>query len=236
METKEKYMRRALELAAMGEGRTSPNPMVGCVVVKDGRIISEGYHEKFGEYHAERNALLRCEKDPAGADLYVTLEPCCHQGKTPPCTDIIIEKKIGRVFVGSLDSNPLVAGRGVAILRDSGIKVETGILEEECLKLNEVFYHYISTGTPFVAAKYAMSADGRIACASGDSKWITGEAARRQVHMLRKRYSGILVGIGTVLADDPMLETYLEDVRTALNVHFSMKGAGIQIAMIRQCG
>ena len=109
METKEKYMRRALELAAMGEGRTSPNPMVGCVVVKDGRIISEGYHEKYGEYHAERNALLRCKEDPAGADLYVTLEPCCHQGKTPPCTDIIIEKKIGRVFVGSLDSNPLVA-------------------------------------------------------------------------------------------------------------------------------
>ena len=211
METKEKYMRRALELAAMGEGRTSPNPMVGCVVVKDGRIISEGYHEKYGEYHAERNALLRCKEDPAGADLYVTLEPCCHQGKTPPCTDIIIEKKIGRVFVGSLDSNPLVAGRGVAILRDSGIKVETGILEEECLKLNEVFYHYISTGTPFVAAKYAMSADGRIACASGDSKWITGEAARRQVHMLRKRYSGILVGIGTVLADDPMLNCREEE-------------------------
>ena len=211
METKEKYMRRALELAAMGEGRTSPNPMVGRVVVKDGRIISEGYHEKYGEYHAERNALLRCKEDPAGADLYVTLEPCCHQGKTPPCTDIIIEKKIGRVFVGSLDSNPLVAGRGVAILRDSGIKVETGILEEECLKLNEVFYHYISTGTPFVAAKYAMSADGRIACASGDSKWITGEAARRQVHMLRKRYSGILVGIGTVLADDPMLNCREEE-------------------------
>ena len=211
MDIREKYMKRALELAAMGEGRTSPNPMVGCVIVKDGRVISEGYHEQYGQYHAERNALLKCAEDPAGADLYVTLEPCCHHGKTPPCTDIIMEKKIGRVFVGSMDSNPLVAGKGVQILMDSGITVETGILEEECLKLNEVFYHFIRTGTPFVAAKYAMSADGRIACASGDSKWITGEEARRQVHMLRKRYSGILAGIGTVLADDPMLNCRVEE-------------------------
>ena len=205
MEVKERYMRRALELARMGEGRTNPNPMVGCVIVKDGRIIGEGYHEKYGEYHAERNALLRCGEDPAGADLYVTLEPCCHYGKTPPCTEIIIEKKIGRVFIGNVDPNPKVAGGGVKILQEQGIEVETGILEEECRKLNEVFFHYISTGRPFIAAKYAMSADGKIACASGDSKWITCETARKQVHMLRKRYSGILVGIGTVLADDPML-------------------------------
>ena len=211
MNNKEKYMRRALELARLGEGRTSPNPMVGCVVVKDGRIISEGFHEKYGEYHAERNALLRCAEDPAGADLYVTLEPCCHYGKTPPCTQIIIEKKIGRVFVGSMDINPKVAGGGVKILRENGIAVETGLLEEECLKMNEVFFHYIETGRPFVAAKYAMSADGKIACASGDSKWITGEPARKQVHMLRKRYSGILVGIGTVLADDPMLNCREEE-------------------------
>lgn len=210
MQEKEEYMRRALELARKGEGHTSPNPMVGCVVVKDGRIISEGYHEKYGEFHAERNALTRCTEDTTGADLYVTLEPCCHQGKTPPCTDIIIEKKIARVFVGSMDSNPLVAGKGVQILRDHGIYVETGILEEECLKLNEVFYHYITAKTPFVVMKYAMTLDGKIACATGDSKWVTGEIARAQVHRMRGRYRGIMVGIGTVLADDPMLNCRVE--------------------------
>ena len=210
MQKKEEYMRRALELARKGEGHTSPNPMVGCVVVKDGRIISEGYHEKYGEFHAERNALTRCTEDTAGADLYVTLEPCCHQGKTPPCTDIIIEKKIARVFVGSMDSNPLVAGKGVQILRDHGIYVETGILDAECRKLNEVFYHYIATKTPFVVMKYAMTLDGKIACATGDSKWVTGESARTQVHRMRGRYRGIMVGIGTVLADDPMLNCRVE--------------------------
>ena len=210
MQKKEEYMRRALELARKGEGHTSPNPMVGCVVVKDGRIISEGYHEKYGEFHAERNALTRCTEDTAGADLYVTLEPCCHQGKTPPCTDIIIEKKIARVFVGSMDSNPLVAGKGVQILRDHGIYVETGILDAECRKLNEVFYHYIATKTPFVVMKYAMTLDGKIACATGDSKWVTGEIARTQVHQMRGRYRGIMVGIGTVLADDPMLNCRVE--------------------------
>lgn len=210
MQEKEEYMRRALELARKGEGHTSPNPMVGCVVVKDGRIISEGYHEKYGEFHAERNALTRCTEDTTGADLYVTLEPCCHQGKTLPCTDIIIEKKIARVFVGSMDSNPLVAGKGVQILRDHGIYVETGILEEECLKLNEVFYHYITTKTSFVVMKYAMTLDGKIACATGDSKWVTGEIARAQVHRMRGRYRGIMVGIGTVLADDPMLNCRVE--------------------------
>ena len=210
MQKKEEYMRRALELARKGEGHTSPNPMVGCVVVKDGRIISEGYHEKYGEFHAERNALTRCTEDTAGADLYVTLEPCCHQGKTPPCTDIIIEKKIARVFVGSMDSNPLVAGKGVQILRDHGIYVETGILDAECRKLNEVFYHYIATKTPFVVMKYAMTLDGKIACATGDSKWVTGEIARTQVHRMRGRYRGIMVGIGTVLADDPMLNCRVE--------------------------
>ena len=211
MQKKEEYMRRALELAKRGEGYTSPNPMVGCVVVKDGRIISEGWHERYGEFHAERNALLRCKEDPAGADLYVTLEPCCHYGKTPPCTEIIIEKKIGRVFVGSMDSNPLVAGKGVQILKDAGIAVETGILGEECRRLNEVFYHYMETGMPFCVMKYAMTLDGKIACVTGDSKWVTGEAAREHVHFLRHRYKGILVGIGTVLADDPMLNCRLSD-------------------------
>ncbi len=207
----EQYMRRALELAKKGEGHTSPNPMVGCVVVKDGRIIAEGYHERYGGFHAERNALTNLAESAEGADLYVTLEPCCHYGKTPPCTEIIIEKKTGRVFMGSLDVNPLVAGKGVRILREHGIEVHTGILEKECLDLNEVFYHYMSANTPFVAAKYAMSLDGKIACASGDSKWVTGEEARQQVQVLRKRYTGIMAGIGTVLSDDPMLNCRCED-------------------------
>lgn len=218
MQKKEEYMRRALELARKGEGHTSPNPMVGCVVVKDGRIISEGYHEKYGEFHAERNALTRCTEDTAGADLYVTLEPCCHQGKTPPCTDIIIEKKIARVFVGSMDSNPLVAGKGVQILRNHGIYVETGILDAECRKLNEVFYHYIATKTPFVVMKYAMTLDGKIATKTGASKWITGEAARAEVQHMRHRYMGIMAGIGTVLADDPMLNVRVEGWKSPIRI------------------
>ncbi|MCD8054486.1 MAG: bifunctional diaminohydroxyphosphoribosylaminopyrimidine deaminase/5-amino-6-(5-phosphoribosylamino)uracil reductase RibD [Lachnospiraceae bacterium] len=211
-------MRRALELAAQGRGHTSPNPMVGCVVVKDGRIISEDYHHRYGEYHAERNALSHCTEDPAGADLYVTLEPCCHYGKTPPCTDIILEKRIGRVFVGAMDSNPLVGGKGVAILRAHGIPVETGILEAECRAQNEVFFHYIETGHPFVVLKYAMTLDGKIACESGDARWVTGEEARRHVHGLRGYYRGILVGIGTVLADDPLLNCRIPGGRDPVRI------------------
>lgn len=209
--THEEYMRRALELARRGEGHVSPNPMVGCVVVKDGRVIAEGCHERVGEYHAERNALRNCSEDPAGADLYVTLEPCCHYGRTPPCTEIILEKKIARVFVAALDVNPLVAGKGVQILRDAGVTVETGLLEEEARRLNEVFYHFFETRRPFVAMKYAMTLDGKIACRTGDSQWITNEASRTFVHGLRKKYSSILVGIGTVLADDPMLNCRTEE-------------------------
>ena len=207
---KEYYMRRALELAKKGEGHTSPNPMVGCVVVKDGKIISEGYHEKYGEFHAERNALLKCGEEARGADLYVTLEPCCHYGKTPPCTDIIIEKGIRKVYAACLDSNPLVAGKGVQILRDHGIEVEVGLLEKESRELNAVFFHYMETGMPYLAMKYAMTLDGKIACATGDSRWVTGEEARRHVHGLRKKYKGIMAGIGTVLADDPLLNCRIE--------------------------
>lgn len=209
--TKQDYMRRALELARKGMGYTSPNPMVGCVVVKEGKIITEGYHEKYGAFHAERNALTRCQEDLTGAELYVTLEPCCHHGKTPPCTDIILERGIGKVYVGSMDPNPKVAGKGVRILRDHGIEVETGLLEKECLALNEIFFHYITTGMPFVAMKYAMTLDGKIAAYTGDSKWVTGEEARQHVHMLRKQYRAILVGIGTALADDPMLNCRIEE-------------------------
>lgn len=209
--TKQEYMRRALELAKRGMGHTSPNPMVGCVVVKDDRIITEGYHERYGELHAERNALTKCEEDLTGAEMYVTLEPCCHYGNTPPCTEIIIERGIGKVYIGSMDPNPKVAGRGAQILREHGIQVETGVLEEECLALNEIFFHYITRKTPYVAMKYAMTIDGKIASHTGDSKWVTGEEARHHVHELRKQYSAIMVGIGTVLADDPMLNCRIEE-------------------------
>lgn len=207
----EKYMKMAIEIAKTAMGHTSPNPMVGCVVVKDNKVISMACHEKYGEYHAERNALLRCKEDTNGAALYVTLEPCCHYGKTPPCTEIIIEKGIKKVYIGSLDSNPLVAGKGVNILKENGIEVETGILESECLKLNEIFYHYIKTNMPFIAMKYAMTIDGKIAAYTGDSKWVTSEAARNHVQLLRKKYSGILVGINTVIADNPMLNCRIEN-------------------------
>ena len=211
-------MRMALELAKQGEGWVSPNPMVGCVVVKNGKVIARGYHEKYGGFHAERNALLHCEEETEGAELYVTLEPCCHQGKTPPCTDIIIEKKIGKVFVGSLDINPKVAGKGVNILREHGIQVEVGILEEECRKLNEAFFYYMEQKLPFVAMKYAMTLDGKIACETGDSKWVTGEEARNYVQRLRSRYRGIMAGIGTVLADDPLLNCRMEGGRNPVRI------------------
>ncbi|MGN0193726.1 MAG: bifunctional diaminohydroxyphosphoribosylaminopyrimidine deaminase/5-amino-6-(5-phosphoribosylamino)uracil reductase RibD [Pseudoramibacter sp.] len=220
---KEKMMQRALDLAKRGEGRTSPNPMVGCVVVKDGRIISEGFHEHLGGFHAERNALTHCPEDPAGADLYVTLEPCCHTGRTPPCTDIIIEKKIARVFVGAMDVNPIVAGKGVRLLREAGIEVETGILEAECHALNEVFEHYMTEHLPFVDAKYAMTADGKIATAAGDARWVSSEVSLKEVHRLRKHYKGIMCGIGTVLQDDPMLncriESGVDPIRLVCDTH-----------------
>lgn len=207
----EAYMSQALELAKKGLGHTSPNPMVGCVVVKEGRVIAQGYHEKAGGYHAERNALLSCQEDPEGAELYVTLEPCCHYGKTPPCTEIILEKKIKKVYIGAMDPNPLVAGKGASILREHGVLVEEGILREECTKLNEVFFHYITKKRPFFIMKYAMTLDGKIAVSSGDSKWITKEEARQNVQLQRKACSGILAGIGTVLADDPMLNVRIEE-------------------------
>lgn len=207
----EEYMRRAIELAKKGEGHTSPNPVVGCVIVKEGRVIGEGFHEKLGGFHAERNALLNCTQNPQGAELYVTLEPCCHFGKTPPCTDIIIEKGIKKVYVGAVDPNPLVAGKGLSILNEHGIETETGILKKECMDLNEVFFSYIRNKLPFVAMKYAMTLDGKIACESGDSKWVTSAAAREHVHYLRKKYSAIMVGIGTVLLDNPMLDCRIEE-------------------------
>lgn len=203
-------MRRAIELAKKGGGYVHPNPLVGCVVVKDGEIIAEGYHEKYGEFHAERNALTRCKTETKDASLYVTLEPCCHYGKTPPCTEIIIEKGIKKVFVGILDPNPLVAGNGVKILQDAGIEVEVGLCENEIREMNKVFLKYITTKRPYVIMKTAMTLDGKIAAHTGDSKWVTNEESRKMVHELRSELSGVIVGIGTVLADDPMLTCRLE--------------------------
>lgn len=214
----EQFMKRAIELAKQGAGWTAPNPLVGAVVVKNGRVISEGYHRKYGELHAERNALAACTEDPAGATLYVTLEPCCHYGKTPPCTEIIIEKKIAKVVIGSRDPNPKVAGKGARILREHGIEVVEDYMREACDALNPVFFHYITTKTPYVVLKFAMTLDGKIATRTGASKWITGEAARNHVHQLRGRYAGILAGIGTVLADDPMLNCRIDGAHQPLRI------------------
>ncbi len=214
----EQFMKRAIELAKQGAGWTAPNPLVGAVVVKNGRVIGEGYHRKYGELHAERNALAACTEDPAGATLYVTLEPCCHYGKTPPCTEIIIEKKIAKVVIGSRDPNPKVAGKGARILREHGIEVVEDYMREACDALNPVFFRYITTKTPYVVLKFAMTLDGKIATRTGASKWITGEAARNHVHQLRGRYAGILAGIGTVLADDPMLNCRIDGAHQPLRI------------------
>lgn len=204
-------MHHAIELAKNGIGFVNPNPLVGAVIVKNGEIIGEGYHAKYGQLHAERNAFANCNQSAEGADLYVTLEPCCHYGKTPPCTEAIIENKIKRVFIGSSDPNPMVAGKGVKILRDHGIEVFENILKKECDSLNDIFFYYITNKTPFVIMKYAMTADGKIATVTGDSKWITCEKSREYVHFIRKRVSAIMVGIGTVLADNPMLDCRIEN-------------------------
>lgn len=212
------YMRQALELAKKGSGHTSPNPMVGAIIVKDDRVIGQGYHKRCGDFHAERNALASCMEPPAGSTLYVTLEPCCHYGKQPPCTDAIMEAGISRVVVGTGDPNPAVAGRGIRILRDHGIQVTEHILEKECRQLNEVFFHYIQTKRPFVVMKYAMTLDGKIAAYTGESKWITGEQARQHVHMQRSRYTGIMVGVNTVFLDDPLLTCRVENGRNPVRI------------------
>lgn len=222
----EMYMERALALAARGRGTTTPNPMVGAVIVKDGRIIGEGYHIRAGEGHAEVNAFKNAAEDVTGATMYVTLEPCSHYGKTPPCADKIVEKKIGRVVVGALDPNPLVAGRGIEKIRNAGIPVVTGVLAEESIALNEVFMKYIVTKRPFVVLKAAMSLDGKIATADGESQWISCETSREEVHRLRHELTGIMAGIGTVLADDPMLNCRIpggkQPVRIIVDSHLSI--------------
>ena len=207
----ETHMRRALELAARGKGRTSPNPVVGCVVVRDGCVIGEGYHERAGEPHAEVNAIQAAKGDVEGATLYVSLEPCCHQGRTPPCTDFIIRHRPARVVVAMHDPNPRVCGEGIFALRQAGIRVDVGVLEEDAGHLNEAFVKFITRGLPFVITKCGMSLDGKIATRTGESRWITGEASRRLVHELRNEVDAILVGSRTVMMDDPSLTTRLDE-------------------------
>ncbi len=202
------YMRLALELAKKGEGWVNPNPMVGALLVKDGRIIGEGYHTSYGKLHAEREAFKDAKnrtEDTSGADLYVTLEPCCHTGKQPPCTEAVLNSGVKRVIVGCTDPNPVVAGRGIQILREKGIEVVVGVLREECEKQNEVFMHFMQKKLPFTVLKYAMTLDGKTTTVTGKSKWITGEMARARVREDRGRYMAIMTGVSTVIADDPRL-------------------------------
>jgi diaminohydroxyphosphoribosylaminopyrimidine deaminase/5-amino-6-(5-phosphoribosylamino)uracil reductase len=199
------YMLRCLSLARKGAGHVSPNPMVGAVLVKGGKIIGEGHHRRFGGPHAEVNALNACTVSPRGATLYVNLEPCSHTGKTPPCADAIIKAGIREVVVGMKDPNPVVSGRGIRALRRAGIAVRSGVLEAECARLNEAFAKHVTTGLPFVTLKVAQTFDGKIADLQGNSKWITNESSRRAVHALRASSDAVFVGAGTVAADNPAL-------------------------------
>lgn len=226
MDADEKYMWLALDLARQGRGRTSPNPMVGAVIVKDGEIVGTGYHQKAGTPHAEVHALKAAGKKAQGAAMYVTLEPCVHFGKTPPCTEQIISAGIKKVIISMVDPNPRVSGSGIKILEDAGIKVRVGVLEEKAKKLNEVFIKYVTTGYPFVILKSAMSLDGKIATREGLSRWITSERSREFVHRIRNQVDAIMVGIGTVLKDNPLLTTRIEgeEVRNPIRVILDSRG------------
>ncbi|GEK32864.1 bifunctional diaminohydroxyphosphoribosylaminopyrimidine deaminase/5-amino-6-(5-phosphoribosylamino)uracil reductase RibD [Kurthia sibirica] len=211
MKTDEQYMQLALDLAASAKGKTNPNPLVGAVLVKDGVIVGSGLHRKAGEPHAEVHAFNMAGDHAKGATLYVTLEPCSHFGKTPPCANLVKESGVARVVVATQDPNPNVAGRGIALIREAGITVDVGILEKESLKLNERFIHNMLTSRPFVVSKFAMTLDGKLATHTGHSQWITGSEARQHVHELRNEMDAILVGVGTVLADNPSLTTRLDN-------------------------
>ncbi len=214
----EHWMRKVLHLAEKGKGRTSPNPMVGAILVKKGKVVGEGYHAKAGEAHAEIIALDRAKKGARGATLYINLEPCTHYGKTPPCAPRVIEAGVKRVVIGMEDPNPLVRGKGIRTLKKAGLYVRVGILEKECRRLNEAFCKYISVKEPFVILKVAATLDGKIAARDGDSKWISGEASRRFVHKLRDQVDGVLVGIGTVLRDDPLLTARVKGGRNPYRI------------------
>ncbi|PFA24206.1 riboflavin biosynthesis protein RibD [Bacillus cereus] len=222
--TDQEYMNIALQLAESTSGQTSPNPMVGAVVVKDGNIVGMGAHLRAGEEHAEVHAIHMAGDKAYGSTVYVTLEPCSHFGKTPPCCDLLIEKRVKRVVIATLDCNPLVSGSGARRLQEAGISVTTGVLEEEATTLNRYFFHYMKTKLPFVTIKTAMSLDGKIATSTGESKWITGEDARDDVHQYRHTHDAILVGVNTVIADNPSLTTRLPNggkhpIRIILDTH-----------------
>ena len=220
--TDESLMRRALELAARGRGAVEPNPMVGCVIVRDGEILGQGYHHQFGGPHAEVDALqsLPSLADATGATAFVTLEPCCHQGKTPPCTETLISARLARVVVAMADPFSKVDGGGLRRLNDAGIETTVGVLREDAEMLNAPYLKRIRFGKPWVTAKWAMTMDGRIATTSGESQWITGDASRAEVHRLRGRVDAIAVGMGTVQADDPELTARPAGPRTAIRIVF----------------
>lgn len=240
------FMNRAIELALLGKGHTNPNPLVGAVIVRGGRIIAEGFHHRYGDLHAERDALKNAGEngtDVKGAEIYVTLEPCCHQGKQPPCTQAIIESGIRRVVIGSRDPNPLVSGKGVKQLEEAGIEVVQDFMRKECDAINDVFFHYITTKKPYVVLKYAMTMDGQTATSSGKSQWITGEKARQNVHKTRSEVMAVMCGTGTVLKDDPMLNVRdLENVRQPVRVvldselKISAENKLVKTALDKNCG
>ncbi len=214
MEYQEKYMQRAIELAKKGIGKVNPNPLVGAVIVKNNQIIGEGYHQCFGEAHAEINAFQSATESVKGATMYVTLEPCSHYGKTPPCAEAIIKHQIAKVFVGMIDPNPLVAKKGIALLQQNGVEVEYGFFEKELQHLNRIFLKYIQQKTPYVVLKTAMTLDGKIATKTGDSRWVTNEKSRTRVHELRNQLMAIMVGVNTIIADNPMLTCRLNQANT----------------------
>lgn len=218
MQRDEKYMKKAIALALRGRGKVNPNPLVGAVIVKDGQIIGEGYHERYGEAHAERNAINNAVSDVEGSTMYVTLEPCAHFGKQPPCVDLIIEKKIGRVVIGMVDPNPKVSGKSIEKLKKNNIDVTVGVKEEQCRKINEVFIKFISKKVPFVLLKSAISLDGKIATSGGESKWITSESMRENAHYLRNKISAIMAGVNTVISDDPHLTCRIKDGRSPVRI------------------
>jgi diaminohydroxyphosphoribosylaminopyrimidine deaminase/5-amino-6-(5-phosphoribosylamino)uracil reductase len=214
----DKYMRRALFLARRGLGKTGPNPAVGCVIVKDGKVVGEGWHKRAGTPHAEVHALAQAGASAKNADVYVTLEPCAHFGKTPPCADALIEAGVARVYAGMVDPNPRVSGRGLEKLRAAGIVATAGILEDACRVVNEPFIKHVTTGLPFVILKSALTLDGKSATAEGDARWITNERTRRYVHKLRSQVDAIMVGVGTVIADDPQLTARIPGGKDPLRV------------------
>jgi len=211
--TDESYIKLTLEIAKKGIGSVSPNPLVGAVLVKDGKIIGAGYHQKYGEAHAEVNAINSASESVEGATLFVNLEPCSHFGKTPPCVDALLESKIKKVVIGTLDMNPLVCGSGIQKLKENGIEVKVGILENECIELNKFFFKNVTKKTPYVTLKAAITIDGKIADGSYQSKWISSIASRKQVHKLRAEYDSVLIGANTVNKDDPQLSVRLVEGR-----------------------